>query len=101
MLEPSGISHLIKETLAWDLPEAQLIGTFTQKRHWGPPCPLMLLWGNLSPLPPFLLPGPAPAHTGMVLWEPVTVMAMAYQPDAHIFILQSLQRRKSTWRVYV
>ena len=37
MLEPSGIVHLIEETLTWDFPGAQLIVTFAQKRRWGIP----------------------------------------------------------------
>lgn len=37
MLGPSGIGHLIEETLAWDFPGPQLIVTFAQKRRWGTP----------------------------------------------------------------
>lgn len=87
MLEPSGISHLIEEILAWDFLGVQLIGKFTQKRHWVTSWSLLLLWGKSLPLSPFLLPCLALAHTWMVLWGTVTNRVMVYWPDPHFFIL--------------
>lgn len=49
MLEPSGISHLIEETLAWDSLGTQLIGKFIQKRLWELLDPSCCFGGNLSP----------------------------------------------------
>lgn len=48
MLEPSRISHLIEENLAWDSVGTQLIGKFTQKRHWELLDPSCCFGRNLS-----------------------------------------------------
>lgn len=85
MLEPSGISHLIEETLTWDFPGAQLIVTFTQKRCWGIPWSLLLLWGNLFLYHHSYSPAVLQLTHGWNFGGTVTIRVMACWPDSLLF----------------